>query len=74
MSLSSIDAAGLAGIQAGSDRVNRAARGIAGGTRPGADLSGPLVDLSVGKVQVEASVAVVRTGTEMLGSLIDIHV
>lgn len=70
---------GLAGIQQGLDRVNRAAVNIAqiGTTAQEAnatgDLTQNLVNLKQGELEVKASSKVVSTADEVLGTLLDVR-
>ena len=59
------------GLDAGLDRVSRAADRIA---RNGADddLAGNMVDMLKSRHHVRANVAVVRTADEMIGTLLDV--
>ena len=61
---------GMAGLQAGFDRMDRAADRIA---RDGAegDLAGSIVDTLRAREEVGASAAVIRTADDMVGSLLD---
>ena len=74
MAISSITSAGLQGVQAGIGRVNQAGGQIAraGSTADTGNLSTPIVNLNVGEIQVKASANVIKTGDQMLGTLIDI--
>jgi len=67
--------AGLSGIQSGQQRVDRAASDIARGTQPeqDVDLAKSMVDMELGKVEVQANVRSVDSADEVLGSLLDIH-
>ena len=62
---------GLRGIDAGFDRLNRAAGRIA---RDGAggDITGNLVDVMKARHEVTANAKAVRVADETIGSLIDI--
>ena len=73
MSISSIIPSGLRGIQAGIARADVAAGQIARANSPTAsgDLATAIVGLKVGELQVKASASVVRSGDQMLGTLID---
>lgn len=75
MSVGSILSSGLQGVQAGISRTDRAGGQIAraGATNGAVDLAAPIVDLKVGEIQVKASLAAIKAGDEMLGSLIDIR-
>ena len=68
--LEAIDRA-LAGLNAGFDRMNRAAANIA---RDGAggDLQGNIVRLMQARQDVKANAAVVRTADKTIGTLIDV--
>ena len=68
--LSAIDQ-GSRGINAGIDRLNRAADDIA---REGAnaDLAGNVFDLLKAKQEVRAGVSVVKVADETIGTLLDI--
>jgi hypothetical protein len=61
---------GLRGVSAGYNRLGQAAERIA---RDGAggDLSGNLVELLRARRDIQASLTVIRTADETLGSLID---
>jgi hypothetical protein len=62
------------GVQAGIGRANQAAGQIArsGANLENGDLATPILDLKIGEIQVKASVSALKTGDQMLGSLIDI--
>ena len=62
---------GLSGVAAGLERLDRAAGRIA---RDGAegDLAGNMIDLMRARHQVRASVAVLRTADETIGTLLDV--
>jgi hypothetical protein len=62
---------GLIGIAAGFERLDTAAARIA---RDGAegDLAGSMIELMQARQQVRASVAVVRTADETIGTLLDV--
>ena len=75
MTIHSILSTGMQGMQSGIARSDRAGAKIAGF---GADLDSgnlapPLVDLKVGEFQVKAAAALVKSGDQMLGTLIDIQ-
>ena len=74
MSISSVLSSGLQGVQAGFGRANQAAGQMAraGANLDGGDLAGSLVDLKISEIQVKASVSAIKTGDQLLGSLIDI--
>ena len=62
---------GLSGIAAGFERLDKAAARVA---RDGAegDLAGNMIDLMKARHQVRASVAVIRTADETIGTLLDV--
>ena len=61
-----------AGIQRGLDGLERNAQQVASAsTGSGEDVSRPLVESRLHKLQVEANVDVLRTQDEMIGSLLD---
>lgn len=66
--------AGLAGIQRGlADAQEKAAKIANSATADGAsDITEPLVGLMMDKLQVQASVKVVETVSEMMGTLLDV--
>ncbi len=74
MSVSSVLSLGVQGVQAGIGRANQAAGQIArsGANLENGDLATPILDLKIGEIQVKASVSALKTGDQMLGSLIDI--
>lgn len=61
--------AGLAGVQFAGAQLAGAAQQIAGQAE---DLASPLVQLGVSARQTEASVAVVRSADDMIGTLLDV--
>lgn len=71
--------AGLASIQSGQRRADQAASEVAASTLPTAsnaqatapDLTSLLLELEMGKQQVEAGAKVVKTADETLGTLIN---
>lgn len=82
MEISSASAftSGLASIQSGQRRVDQAAVEIAGsslsstsaaGSATAPDLTSLLLELEMGKVEVEAGAKVLKTADETLGTLID---
>lgn len=82
MEISSASAftSGLASIQNGQRRVDQAAVEIAGSSLPSGqatasatapDLTSLLLELEMGKVEVEAGAKVLKTADETLGTLID---
>lgn len=74
MSISSVMSAGMQGIQSGVNRTDSASGRIALGL--GDDSSGmanAMVGLKMGEIQVKAAANVVKTGDEMLGTLINIR-
>jgi len=62
---------GLRGIDAGLDRLDKAAAAIAQ-DGAGGDLAGNMVDLMRARHDVRASVAVIRTADDTRGTLLDI--
>ncbi len=65
---------GIAGINNGLDGMRRNATEIARATTGnGADIPHALVDLRTNQHQVEASVKVIKSADEMLGSLLDVR-
>jgi flagellar hook protein FlgE len=86
ISASSAFNSGLSSVQSGQQRVNQAATDIAnaGQSKPVAsrsnseqaqpvDLATSLVDLQVGKEQVQAGAKVIKTADDALGTLLDIR-
>lgn len=79
----SVLSSGLAGMQAGQQRVERAAVEIAGAVTaaPAAasdslslsDLATQMVEMTVGRLEVQASASVVETADEILGTLVNIR-
>lgn len=81
----SIFSSGISAVQAGQRRVDQAATEIAGAAvnkpvKAGEtsqfsdnkrDLATSLVDLQIGKVQVQAGAKVIQTADEVLGTLVD---
>jgi len=64
-------AEGLRGVDAGFDRMDRAAAAIAKDGAAG-DLAGNMVDMMRARQDVRAGLAVIRTADETIGSLLDI--
>lgn len=74
MSISSVMSLGMQGIQAGINRSEVAAGRIAGaGDIESWDLASSMVGLKSSEIQVKASASVVKTGDQILGTLIDIR-
>lgn len=75
MSISNIISFGAAGLQAGFGRSEAAAGRIAraGGEDSGGALTAALVDLRVSEIEAKAAASVIRTGDQLLGTLIDIR-
>jgi len=77
--ISSVMNTGIQGVQRGYDMLNRSADQIAkaniapedGGPE---EIVTPMVEQSLGKIQVQASAKVIETASEALGSIIDIKV
>ena len=70
---------GIAGIQRGTDMMNRAADQIAKASVPveqggPQELYTPLTEQMSGKHQVQASAKVIQAASDTLGSIIDIKV
>lgn len=67
---------GVMGIQKGLDGLNRDAAEIASAkqlkTEASADLTKPLTNLMIDKLQVAASAKVVKTAGDTLGTLLDV--
>lgn len=67
---------GLQGIQRGMQNLQKNAAKIASADQmsnpDAADLAGPLVDMIQNRLQVEASVKVVQTVSDTIGSLLDV--
>lgn len=77
--INSVISTGVAGIQGGLYSLDRSAQQIASANKPpeqgGPDnIVEPMVNQVQAKQQVEASARVVETGSEVLGTLIDIEV
>jgi flagellar hook protein FlgE len=72
--MSTIFSVGMQGIQAGISFANQASGQIAraGNNLQSGDLTGPIVNLKISEQQVKASAAVIKTGDQMLGTIIDI--
>ncbi|MCC5796591.1 hypothetical protein [Methylophaga lonarensis] len=64
----------MTGIQSGISKINRNAADIASQSVAGdaADLTRSLIDMRQNQLQVEASIKVVKTSNEVLGSLLDV--
>lgn len=88
VSASSAFNSGLSSVQSGQQRVNQAATDIASAGLPKSqsaasnpnnsqaqqvDLATSLVDLQVGKEQVQAGAKVIKTADDALGTLLDIR-
>lgn len=75
MSISSVMAAGLQGIQAGINRTAMVSGRITAGfaSADGGDMAGNMVGLLQGSNDVKIAANVVKTGDELLGTLIDMH-
>lgn len=63
----------LTGIQTGMQSLNQNATKIAN-AQPTDDLTEPLVNMMIDKLQVEASSKVIEASNTMIGSLLDITV
>lgn len=74
---------GVVGIQAGQQRVERAAAELAGGVAAApsspkstlslSDMATQMVELTVGRLEVQAGARVVETADEILGTLVNIR-
>ncbi len=62
---------GLRGMQAGFDRLDRAAARVANDGAAG-DLAGNLVEVVQAQVQVRVNAAVVRAAEDTIGTLLDV--
>lgn len=69
MAIGSIASGAGAGITSAVDRMSAVAEQTASGN---ADLIAAATDMSAARVQMAASVAVVRASNEMLGTLLDV--
>lgn len=72
MGIGSVASAASAGIDRASERLAKVAAGSASGSGDAGDLAAGAVDLSAARVQMAASVAVMRASNEMLGTLLDV--
>lgn len=75
MAISSILSTGMQGVLNGINRTDRAAGRIAakGATGDTGALAESLVGLRIGEIETKASASVIRTGDEILGTLLDIR-
>ena len=73
MSIGSIMSNGMQGIQSGMNRTAISAGRIAGGISEDPEAATTLVGLSQGAIDSKISASVVKTGDELLGTLINIH-
>lgn len=73
MSISSLLASGLQGMQAGINRTALAAGRIASTGVAGEHAANTVVDLSRGAIDAKIAANVVKTGDQILGTLIDIR-
>lgn len=75
MSINSILSVGAQGVQAGMRRANQAAGQISrvGANLESGDLASPLVNLKISELLVKSSATVIKTGDQMLGTIIDIN-
>lgn len=74
MSVNSVMSAGLKGLRAGIDRADQAAGKIAraGASDIDSDLATNIVDLKISEYQIKSAAVVIKTGNQLLGTLIDI--
>lgn len=67
---------GIQGIQKGMDGLRQNAQQIASNTSSndisGGDVSASLIDMNLNKLEVEMSAKVVKTASDMIGTLLDI--
>lgn len=67
---------GIQGIQKGMDGLRQNAQQIASNTSSndvsGGDISASLIDMNLNKLEVEMSAKVVKTASDMIGTLLDI--
>lgn len=73
MSIGSILATGLQAMQSGINRADTAGASIAAKGVEDENLARNLVELRQGELHVKAAASIVKTGDEMLGTLIDIR-
>lgn len=75
MTISNIISCGSLGLQAGFNRSEAAAGRIAraGGEDKDGALTAAMVDLRISEVQAKAAASVIRTGDQLLGTLIDLR-
>lgn len=67
-------ATGLAGVQQGLERAAQSAEEISTAFQPNGsgDIVGPLIELKLSELQVEASAKVIQAGDEMSKKLLEI--
>jgi hypothetical protein len=73
MSIGSIMSIGTQSMQAGNNRTAIAAGKIAGGISNDPDAASTMLELNRGAIDTEAAATIVKTGDQMLGSLINLR-
>jgi len=73
MNVGSILSTGLQAVQVGVSRANTAGGQIATKGVEDDNLAKNLIDLKKSEIEVKAAVSIVKTGDEMLGTIIDIR-
>ncbi len=75
MSTISAMSIGMQGIQKGMDGLRQNAQQIASSVTSnssGNDIAAPLIDMNLNKLEVELSAKVVKSASDMIGTLLDI--
>jgi hypothetical protein len=70
MSISSIMSSGMQGLQAGINRTTNAGSGL---NVENDAFAGKMVGMRQGEIEVKAAANVIKTGDQILGTLIDIR-
>lgn len=70
MSISSIMSSGLQSLQAGTNRTTIAGSGL---NVENDDFAGKMVAMRQGEIEVKAAANVIKTGDQILGTIIDIR-
>lgn len=74
MSVNSILSTGLHGMQAGINRSAMASGRIAvSGVADNSDIATSMLELRQGAIDAQVAANIIKTGDEILGTLIDIH-
>ena len=73
MTISSIMSSGMQSMQAGISRTAIAAGQIAGLGTQDQNIARNMVELGLGAIDAKAAANVIKTGDEMLGTIIDIR-